>query len=126
MTWLLILPVAVACVAWTVTKEEIFREWREYCKAQCGRPELPLLARKLCYVFTCEYCFSHWVTAFFLLLTGYQLLLPGLPGFIVALFACVMIANVYMTAYSILRAALRWMQRTAGPTRRETAGSDAL
>ena len=37
--WLLILSMVVACIAWTVTQEEIFREWRDVCtdKSQnCG------------------------------------------------------------------------------------------
>lgn len=106
LCWLFLLPVAISCVAWTVTKEEIFREWRDYCKARKDS-DVCLLLRKFYYVFTCEYCFSHWVTAFFLLITGYRLLLPGIPGFILALFVCVLIANVYMTAYSMLRAARR-------------------
>ena len=30
--WLFILALPVACVAWTVTHEEVFREPREYCE----------------------------------------------------------------------------------------------
>jgi len=30
--WLFALAIPIACVAWTVTHEEIFREPREYCK----------------------------------------------------------------------------------------------
>ena len=30
-TWLFLLAIPIACVAWTVTHEEVFREPREYC-----------------------------------------------------------------------------------------------
>ena len=29
--WLFLLALPIACVAWTVTHEEVFREPREYC-----------------------------------------------------------------------------------------------
>ena len=35
IVWLLILGIPVACVAWTVTPEEIFREPRQYCQKEC-------------------------------------------------------------------------------------------
>jgi hypothetical protein len=72
--WLFTLALPVACVAWTVTHEEIFREPREYCVERSQNAK-SLLARKFFYLFTCEYCFSHYVTFFFLWLTGYKLLL---------------------------------------------------
>ena len=31
ITYLFLLALAIACVAWTVTHEEVFREPREYC-----------------------------------------------------------------------------------------------
>ena len=34
--YLFIIAIPVACVAWTVTQEEIFREPREYCQKVCG------------------------------------------------------------------------------------------
>ena len=40
--WLFLLAIPVACVSWTVTHEEVFREPREYCSNRCkkgvGRP----------------------------------------------------------------------------------------
>ena len=72
--WLFVLAIPVACVAWTVTREEIFREMRDYCK-RCSTDCRALLARKFFYLFTCEYCFSHWVTLGFIALTRYRLLL---------------------------------------------------
>jgi len=99
---LLFLALPVACVSWTVTHEEVFREPREFCKRKsenCG--SLP--KRKFFYLFTCEYCFSHYVAAFALLLFRFHLLYPGWRGYIVAWFALVWIANVYMSGFNHLR-----------------------
>jgi hypothetical protein len=99
---LLLLALPVACASWTVTHEEVFREPREFCKKKsetCG--SLP--KRKFFYLFTCEYCFSHYVSAFALLLFRFQLLYAGWRGYIVAWFALVWIANVYMSVFNHLR-----------------------
>ena len=69
LAWLFILPIAIACVSWTVTHEEVFREPREYCLRRCADSKI-FLIRKFFYLFTCEYCFSHYVTIFFLWLTN--------------------------------------------------------
>ena len=60
-------------------KEEIFREPRLFFEEirDCGRT---LFARKFAYLFTCEYCFSHYVTLFFLIITRYKLLLDDWRG----------------------------------------------
>lgn len=98
--WLLLL--AIACVAWTVTHEEVFREPREYCvrRSKEGRT---LLVRKIFYLFTCEYCFSHYVTIFFLFLTGYNLLMTDWRGYLIAGFALVYVANAYMSLFGLIR-----------------------
>ena len=67
--WLFILAIPIASVAWTITHEEVFREAREYCE-RCSKECASMLQRKFFYVFTCEYCLSHWVALFFVLLTG--------------------------------------------------------
>lgn len=100
--WLLVLAMPIACIARTVIYEEIFREPREYCQHK-SRTCQALLARKFFYLFTCEYCFSHWVTLFFLILTGYRLLLPDWRGFLIAFFSLVLVANVYLNIYSRIR-----------------------
>jgi hypothetical protein len=74
LLWLFVLAIPIACVAWTVTKEEVFKEPREYCLRRCKQGKT-ILVRKFFYLFTCEYCFSHYVTVLFLLLTGFQLLI---------------------------------------------------
>lgn len=104
--WLIILSIVVASVAWTVTQEEIFREPREVCKEKSENCE-SLLQRKFFYVFTCEYCFSHWVTLFFLLLTGFQLLLDDWRGYILAFFAIPWVANQLMSIYRRLRVGIK-------------------
>jgi hypothetical protein len=100
--WLIVLAIPVACVAWTVTHEEIFREPREYC-AEKSKNARSLLVRKFFYLFTCEYCFSHWVTIFFLILTRYRLLLDDWRGYLISFFAVVAVANVYLSSFGRLR-----------------------
>jgi hypothetical protein len=102
LVWLLILPLPIACVAWTVTHEEIFREPREYC-VEKSKNARSLFARKFFYLFTCEYCFSHYVTIFFLILTGYRLLLDDWRGYLLSFFAVVAVANAYMSSFARLR-----------------------
>jgi hypothetical protein len=99
---LALLALAIACVSWTVTHEEVFREPRDFCK-NCSQKSRNFAIRKFFYLFTCEYCLSHYVTAFFLVLSRFQLLYPGWRGYIIAEFALVFVANVYMSFYNRLR-----------------------
>ncbi len=71
IAYLFLLAIPIACAAWTVTHEEVFREPREWCKAR-SQNWRPLVARKFFYLFTCEYCFSHYVAALFLILTRFR------------------------------------------------------
>jgi len=100
--WLFLLAIPVACVAWTVTHEEIFREPRDYC-LRCSQSKRSLLVRKFFYVFTCEYCFSHYVVILLLLITRYHLLFDDWRGYIIAGFSIVWIANIYMSVYNFVR-----------------------
>jgi hypothetical protein len=100
--FLLLLALPVACVGWTVTHEEVFREPREFCKEKAEKCR-PLVVRKFFYLFTCEYCFSHYVTALFLVITHFKLLYDGWRGTMIAWFALVWVANVYMSAFNRLR-----------------------
>jgi hypothetical protein len=100
--WLLILAIPVATVSRTVIYEEVFREPREWCMHK-SRTCRALLARKFFYLFTCEFCFSHWVALFFLILTRFRLLLDDWRGYVIAWLALVMVGNVYMNLYSRLR-----------------------
>jgi hypothetical protein len=102
LLWLFVLAIPIACVAWTVTKEEVFKELREYCLRRCKQGKT-ILVRKFFYLFTCEYCFSHYVTVLFLLLTGFQLLIDDWRGYIISGFSLVWIANFYMSLFGLLR-----------------------
>ena len=100
--WLFILSIPIACITWTVTHEEVFREPREYCSKR-SKTCKTLLLRKFFYLFTCEYCFSHYVTVLFLFLTGFKLLIDDWKGYIIAGFSLVWIANIYMNIFGLLR-----------------------
>jgi hypothetical protein len=100
--WLLVLAIPVACIAWTFTHEEVFREGRDYCQRQ-SKSAGSLPRRKFFYLFTCEYCFSHYVSAFFLVITRFKLLYPDWRGYFIAFFSLVWIANQYMSIYNHLR-----------------------
>ena len=104
--WLFILAIPIACISWTVTHEEVFKEPREYC-TRCSQRSKTLLQRKFFYLFTCEYCFSHYVTIFMLLVTGYTLLLPGWRGYLISGFSLVWIANIYMSLFFVIRTDLK-------------------
>ena len=99
---LFVLAIPVACVAWTVTHEEVFREPREFCVKRsqtCRR----LLERKFFYLFTCEYCFSHYIALLFLFIARFRLLYTDWRGYLLAWLALVWVANQYMSLYNRLR-----------------------
>jgi hypothetical protein len=104
--WLFVLAVPIASIAWTVTHEEVFREPREYCVRQSTNSR-SMVCRKFFYLFTCEYCFSHWVTAFFLIVTRYKLLYPDWRGYLVSLFALVYISNFYIGIFGHVKLEVR-------------------
>jgi hypothetical protein len=104
--WLFILAIPVACISWTVTHEEVFREPRTYCVNRYQK-EKNLIKRKFFYMLTCEYCFSHYVTMLIVLITGYQLYLYDWRGYILAGFSLVWIANIYMSLYNLIRIDLK-------------------
>jgi hypothetical protein len=106
VVWLFLIALPVACVAWTVTHEEIFRGPREYCATQSESHGNPV-CRKFFFVFTCEYCFSHYVSALFLALTGYKLLFDDWRGYLIGGLALVWVANQYMSLYAHLRLDIR-------------------
>jgi hypothetical protein len=102
VAWLFLLAIPIACVAWTITHEEVLREPREYCVRESEKAG-SLVKRKFFYLFTCEYCFSHYVTIFFLIVTRFKLLYPDWRGYLLSLFALVWVANQYMSIYNRLR-----------------------
>jgi uncharacterized membrane protein len=103
---LLTLAMPIASIAWTITHEEVVREFRDYCVAEsktCRR----IYERKFFYLFTCEYCLSHYVTAVFLVITRYKLLYTDWRGYLIAEFALVWVANVYMGLFGRIRLDLK-------------------
>jgi hypothetical protein len=101
--WLFVLSAVVACVSWTVTHEKVTEELREWCTRQCENSRRPWYVRKCFYLFTCEYCFSHYVAAGAVAFTGYHLLVPGWVGLLIAWLSCVWVANIYMSLFGRLR-----------------------
>ena len=104
--WLFILAIPVACIAWTVTHEEVFREPRDFC-LQRSQSARSLPERKFFYLFTCEYCFSHWVTLAFLLFTGFKLLYDDWRGYVISGFTLVWLANHFMSLFGRLRLGIK-------------------
>ena len=104
--YLFVLAIPVACIAWTVTHEEVFREPREFCEQKSQKCK-KLLQRKFFYLFTCEYCFSHYVVLFFIIITKFQLLYPDWRGYLIAFFSVVWIANIYMSVFGFIRVGMK-------------------
>ena len=102
---LLILAMPVACVSWTVTHEEVFREPREWFTARSDAAG-SLVLRKFFYLFTCEYCFSHYVTIAMLFVSRFTMVFDDWRGYLIAGFSMVWIANLYMSLFGRLRLAI--------------------
>ena len=103
---LLVLALPVAAIAWTVTHEELFREFHDYC-VKCSEKGESLPVRKFFYLFTCEYCFSHYVAAGAVLMTGFTLLFDDWRGHFIAWFALVWVANHMISIYGRLRLGIK-------------------
>ena len=102
LVWLVILAAPVSCVSWTVTHEELFAEFHAWCLRR-SQESRRLYARKFFYLFTCEYCFSHYVAAGVVGITGFRLLVSDLAGALIAWLAVVWVANIYMSLFVRLR-----------------------
>jgi hypothetical protein len=118
---LLLISLPVACISWTVTHEEVFREPREFCKDKSKNCR-PLYLRKLFYLFTCEYCFSHYVSALFPVLTRFQMLYAGWRGYLISEFALVWVANLYMSVFNRLRLDIKSENLTIEEQARSVSG----
>lgn len=100
--WLLILAIPIACVSWTVTHEEIFREPHEFFLEK-SKTAKTMLGRKFFYLFTCEYCFSHYVALGFIFFADFKLLKDDWFGYVIAWFSVIFVANVYMSLFAFIR-----------------------
>jgi hypothetical protein len=104
--YLFIIAIPIACIAWTVTHEEVFREPREFCVKK-SKECRSTLQRKFFYLFTCEYCFSHYVTVLFLIITDYKLIFDDWRGYLLGGFSLVWVANIYMSLFARVRIDLK-------------------
>jgi hypothetical protein len=103
---LFVLALPIAAIAWTVTHEDLFREVHDYCAMRSQRAR-SIPARKLFYLVTCEYCFSHYVAAAVLVATRFTLLYTDWRGYLIAWFSLVWVANHYISLYGRLRLGIR-------------------
>ena len=99
---LLLLGLPVACLSWTITHEDVFVELRDWCARRSTRAR-SLAMRKVFYVFTCEYCFSHYVAAAAVAMSRLRLLADGWTGMLFAWLSVVWVANIYMSLFGRLR-----------------------
>ncbi|HTD93549.1 MAG TPA: hypothetical protein VK644_07050 [Chitinophagaceae bacterium] len=102
VSYLFLFSLPIACIAWTVTHEEVFREPREYC-IRYSKEGKSFVTRKFFYLFTCEYCFSHYITLAMLIITRYHLVFTDWRGYLIGGFSLVWIANFYMSLFALLR-----------------------
>jgi hypothetical protein len=102
---LFLFAIPVACVSWTVTHEDIFRELREWLTVRSNASR-NILSRKFFYLFTCEYCFSHYVAIGMLFLTRFTMVFEDWRGYLIAGLSLVWIANLYMSLFGRLRLAI--------------------
>ena len=109
----LILGIPVACITWTVTQEDIFQEMRIYLAGYHAHHRHAWWRRKLAYMPTCPYCLSHYVAGVLIVLLHFKMLSDDWRGYLVSLFTLVLIANVYITVYHLLRVGLRWTRSMA-------------
>jgi hypothetical protein len=103
---LFLLAMPIACIAWTVTHEDVFKEARDYMSDR-SKAASSVFARKFYYLFTCEYCFSHWVTLAVVAITGFRLLYDDWRGYFVSGFSLVWVANHYMSLFGRLRLGIK-------------------
>jgi hypothetical protein len=103
---LLVLALPVAAISWAFTHEEVFREVHNYCVGR-SRISRRLPTRKFFYLLTCAYCFSHYVSAAMLAITGFTLLYTDWRGYLIAWLALVWVANHLISLYGRLRLGIR-------------------
>ena len=117
--FVLVLSLVVASISWTVTQETMFAEFRELCVRRSKNAK-NILERKAFYVFTCEYCFSHWVTLGVLLVTGFRLLWDDWRGALTAFFVLPWLANQWMSVYRRIRVDIKYENALAEDADKKT------
>jgi hypothetical protein len=89
-----------------VTHEDLFKEVHEWLVRR-SKTSPHVYQRKFFYLFTCEYCFSHYVTIAALVVTKFTLVYGDWRGYVVSGFTLVWLANVYMGLFGRLRLEVR-------------------
>lgn len=98
----------VAILVRAFTHEEIAKEIRDRLVGYCRDEGCPFFLRKLAYMPTCEFCLSFWVTVLLVLAVfRYRLVYDDWRGYFVSTFVIMAVANVYMSAFNLLRIDLR-------------------
>jgi hypothetical protein len=100
--FLLVIVLPVASITWTVTHEQLFHQFHEGCVKRTGTCKR-LYQRKFFYLFTCEFCFSHYVTVALLFVTRFKMLISDWRGYLIGGFAVVWVTNVYIALFMRLR-----------------------
>ena len=100
-----------------------FARCRSYCRAK-SKSCRTVLQRKFFYLFTCEYCFSHYVSAIFLAITRFKLLFPDWRGYLISLFALVWVCNFYISIYNRLRLNLKYEHIAIDEKQREVESTE--
>ena len=120
---LVILSLVVASISWTVTQEEVFREFHDYCAGRSQATQR-ILERKFFYLFTCEYCFSHWVTLALLIFSGFKLLIDDWRGYVLAFFVLPWLANQWMSIYRHIRVSIKYENTLAKKEQENVDGGE--
>lgn len=116
MEGILLLAIPVACISWTIAKEELF-DWLRHICGELKKKEYvgwqKWLCEKIAYWPTCYFCLSHFIAFGFLIFYPVKILSDDWRGYVIAFFAIVLVANFYLTLFNILRASLRFIQAKA-------------
>jgi hypothetical protein len=84
----------------------------------CHRP----FQRKFYYLFTCEFCFSHWVALGFQFVYQFRMVFDNWRGLVVGYAGVVWVANVYMSLDLRLRVDIRSERAVAQKVEQAAAG----
>lgn len=103
---LFVLALPVAAISWAVTHEDLFRELQNYC-VERNKSASWIVTRKFFYLLTCEYCFSHYVSAGVLLATRFTVLYDDWRGYVITWLALVWTSNHLISLYGRLRLGIR-------------------
>jgi hypothetical protein len=103
--WLFILALPIACATWTFTHEEIFRDVKEWLQTRSEASD-SWVGRKFFFMWTCDYCLSHYVAAAGIAVTEFRVMLSDWRGSVLAWLAVTAVANVYLAAFAHLRVEL--------------------